>query len=141
MSQIDARMYIVVKDTKDWKPLYDIDFIQYQIDGTGRDIFEGTEDKEFLINGDWSPRNLEELVETIAEAIGRDKCLIIADTTNYNVDPYDDCYYSLGKLHGHKYVDETEMFFESDILNIKEWLDYADIDYLTEVENFIDEFE
>jgi hypothetical protein len=94
MSQYNSRIFIKVKDVEDWKKLSDIDFKNF---GFLANPFDGNDKESFEIDGDWScyEGELEDFVYAIDSKIH--DCLIFADTTNINVDPYAFIAYKIGE--------------------------------------------
>ena len=123
MSQYSSRIFIKVQDANDWKKLEDIDVKKY---GFYSNPFENQTDDIFEINCDWSCYE-DEMIDFIEEIAARiPNCLIIGDTTNINVDPYDFVVYYTGNC---VYSDEIDgdMFWETEIDNPIEWMKAADI--------------
>lgn len=93
MSQYNSRIYVKVKNIKDWEKLSDINFKDF---GFWANPFEGHDKNVFEINGDWScyEDEMEELLYAIDARVP--DCLIFGDTTNINVDPYAFIVYKIG---------------------------------------------
>ena len=123
MSQYSSRIFIKVKNVKDWKKLSEIDMQEY---GFLSNPFEHHNKLTFKIDGDWScyEDEMTDIIEEIAALVPNS--LIIGDTTNINVDPYNFIVYYIGDG---VYSDEIEgdMFFETDISDPIGWLTAADI--------------
>ena len=117
MSQYTSRIYIEVRDKKDWKKLKDIEMAQYWL---VESFFEDCEDKYFYIDGDWS---LEEgpMFDLVFEISSRiPDCIIFADTNNINVDPYNFIVYYLGDRVKTKEM-EGDMQWETVLTDPVEW--------------------
>jgi hypothetical protein len=148
MAQWNGRIYVCVEDKNDWKKLLDMKLDESWAlgDGTGKDQF-GYCDKIFCITDEWSPMNgydvtwdtgLGGLVSEIVDRIGIDKCVVFADLININTDP---CYYiftSIGKK------DKKSLRCPSrkaaNILNAKEWLEWAKIELTIDMKNHLCKF-
>ena len=130
MSEIVARIHIVVKDKVDWKKLYAMDWLEdYGLLGTGEDVF-GECDKHFVCS-ELACLDMEDFVYSIIELLP-DSCLVVADVTDLNVDPYTRAYYYVGGDDlGIEYYDEDcepelcDMFHKTDINDIKGWFEYG----------------
>lgn len=123
MSQYSSRIFIKVQDVNDWKKLHDLDMKKY---GFYSNPFEDVDGAVFEIDGDWSCYE-DEMIDLISEIAEKmPNSLIIGDTTNINVDPYDFIVYYTGDG---VYDDEIEgdMFFETDIGDPIGWMKTADI--------------
>ena len=141
MSQYYSRIHIKVKEPNIWKKFEDTDDASFNL----ADLAEQNE-TSFIIDGDWScmEYEIEGIVSAISKTLGNDG-IIIADTTNINVDPYDYCVYYLGKrVHTEYYNsldyyeeeyeyeedDDTcntgDMFHDTDIKDIAGWLNYGE---------------
>ena len=123
MSQYSSRIFIKVQDTNDWKKLSELDMKKYEFYSNP---FEGHKGNVFEINGDWSCYE-DEMIDLIEEIAAKaPNCLVIGDTTNINVDPYNFIVYYIGD---EVYSDEIEgeMFFETDIGDPFGWFTAADI--------------
>lgn len=123
MSQFSSRMYINVLDEKQWNNLKHINFEEY---GLSIDVEKDCKGTEFIIDSDWSISNseLEILVSKIKLCLKY--CIIIADTTDINVDPFNYCVYVIGDELNSKLV-EGDMFFNTTITDYKEWFAKGDI--------------
>lgn len=124
MSQYSSRIHIKVSSPKVWRKFEDED-------DAGFDLAElaETEITSFVIDGEWSSfeSELTGIVKALAATLGEDG-IIIADTTNINVDPYDYCIYYLGSyVHTQEFGERNKcgMFFETDIEDIPGWLNYG----------------
>ena len=127
MSQYYSRLHIKVSSPKVWKKFEDVD-------DAGFDLAKLTEKNQtsFVIDGDeWSyvEDELTGIIGALAETLGPDG-IIIADTTNINVDPYNYCVFYLGDgVNTDYYSSEEEkcdMHSEASIADIQEWLNYGD---------------
>ncbi len=136
MSQYYSRIYIKVKDVEDWSKLSKLNLNEYGFYGNP---FDGHNRPVFRIDGDWSCREdeMEELVESIAELIP--DCLILADTTNINVDPYDFIVHYLGNFVECDEL-EGEMFHETQLDDPFGWFAYAEVELSDEDKEFLRSF-
>ena len=133
MSQYYSRLHIKVSSPKVWKKFEDRD-------DAGFDLIKLSEKNQisFVIDGDeWSyvEDELDGIVEALAETLGPDG-IIIADTTNINVDPYNYCVFYLGDGVNTDYSSEEEkcdMHSETSISDIPGWLNYGEF-YISEKE-------
>ena len=127
MSQYSSRIHIKVSSPKVWNKFQDED-------DAGFDLAElaETDSTSYVLDGEWSSfeEELTGIVKALAETLGKDG-IIIADTTNINVDPYDYCIYYFGTNVHTKEFDifrgrnKCEMFFETSIDDIPGWLNYG----------------
>lgn len=128
MSQYSSRMQIQVSSPEVWSRCAGYD-------GTGFDLAKlATSDQTAFVTDELGAVNeskLERLVENLAQALGTDG-IIIADTTNINVDTYEYCVFYLGgrvrtkEFSLDRNAKKSDMFFETDIQNIEEWLSYGE---------------
>ena len=84
-SRINVRVRI---DQQDWKKLADIKTKEeWKLDESVEEIFIIARGG-FIKTDDWSvdPKTLEDLVKTFAEIAGYEKCVIIADVVEQNVE-------------------------------------------------------
>lgn len=123
MSQYISRIYIKVKCSSTWSRFKDVAINEIHLEE-----LEKINRASFTIDGSYSEGELEDVVERISQKLGTDG-IVIADTTNVNIDTYEYCVYYLGEgvkidfFEGdHK---KYNMFFETDIANVPEWLNYG----------------
>lgn len=126
MSQYSSRLHIKVSSLEVWKRFEDEDEYDVRFDLVE---FADAKDTSFIIDADvgWSEGELDGIVVALAEALGKDG-IIIADTTNINVDSYNYCVLYLGKgVHSAIYDcgNKCEMHDETDISDIVGWLSYG----------------
>ena len=95
MSQYTSRFYIIVKDTSEWRRLTE----DYDLEKFGLYIPDDYDKKTYYMDDTCILEiDLDIFVEFIMNCLGKD-VLVIADTTNYNVDPYNYCVYLInGKM-------------------------------------------
>ena len=127
MSQYCSRLHIKVSSPKIWKKFEDVDDASFDL----AELAE-TNRTSFIID-DWSSMEdeLTGIVEALAETLGPDG-IIISDTTNINVDPYNYCIFYLGdsvrtdefSIFGDE--EKGEMHFETNISDIPGWLSYGE---------------
>lgn len=126
MSQYCSRIHIKLKDEKDAELLTKLDFGSVEFDC--ENLFS-VNDLDYTIFGECSyyEDEITTIVKKLAEGL-KDKGLIIADTTNINVDPYTYVAYSInGKVHTHYFLKgiKAEMFDKTDIDDIKGWFAFG----------------
>ena len=89
MSEYKSRINVRVRiDQQDWKKLADIKTKEeWKLDESVEEIFIIARGG-FIKTDDWSvdPKTLEDLVKTFAEIAGYEKCVIIADVVEQNVE-------------------------------------------------------
>lgn len=92
MAQYRSRLNITVKEHSVWDKLKSVNWTEYGLD---QSVIEKTGTTS-IVNDEWGirERDLKKLVTEIAAA-APGKCLIIADTHNENVDPYNYMVYYL----------------------------------------------
>lgn len=152
MSQYCSRIHIKVKEPNIWKRFENKYDTIFNLDNfiTNGCCTKDENKTSFIINGDWgyTEDEIKEIVVTLSKILDKDG-IIIADTTNINVDPADYCVYYFGdkvrtKLYEDidDYDDEesdrenlgiAEMLLDTDIGDIIAWLNCADFT-LSEVE-------
>lgn len=128
MSQYNSRLHIKVSSPKVWKKFEDED-------DAGFDLAElaDTSHTSFVIDWGWSSieDELIGIVEALAETLGPDG-IIIADTTNINVDPYNYCIFYLGyavrtdEFSIYSEAEKCEMQTKTSIEDIPGWLSYGE---------------
>lgn len=128
MSQYSSRIHIQVSSPEVWSRCAGYD-------GTGFDLAKlARSDQTAFVTDELGAVNeskLERLVENLAQALEADG-IIIADTTNINVDTYEYCVFYLGgrvrtkEFSLDRNAKKSDMFFETDIQNIEEWLSYGE---------------
>ena len=130
MSQYSSRINIQVSSNEMWKNLKNIDFEKYGIDNSIKNEFENYTNNNYIIDGDWSASEaeLERLVYEIAVALNFET-IIIADTTNIDVDSCNYCVFFIAERVKSKYFGDNskkcEMFYSTKISDIQEWLEYG----------------
>lgn len=136
MSQYNSRILIKVKDIAEWNKLTDIDFSAC---GFYSNPFEGHDKDTFVIDGDWScfEDEMEQLASNIVKKIPN--CLLIADTTDINVDPFAYIVYSLGNGYECDNID-TDLQWESEITEPFGWFAIAGINLTDKQKEFINSF-
>lgn len=134
MSQYYSRLHIKVSSPKVWKKFQDADDAGFDLAKLAK-----KNQTSFVIDGDeWSyvEDELTGIVGALAETLGPDG-IIIADTTNINVDPYNYCVFYLGDdVNTDYYSSEEEkcdMHSETSISDIPGWLNYGEF-YISEKE-------
>ena len=137
MSQYDTRIYVKVKNEKDWEKLNDLNFWDYNLADDFLDYVSG---KQFYISsGDWScnETDLDDLIAKIVERIPN--CFILADTHDYNVDPYNYCSYYINNLKDSIYIDGDETW-EIELTDIYDWCSAHNIELSDDDKEFIENF-
>lgn len=131
MSQYSTRINIKATSKDVWKKISTVNFERYALSPELSHIFENYEEQNFIIDGDLSmtERELETFVNNISFVCKSDQVIIIADTTNINVDPYTFCVYYLGSNVKTRCFEDGSpkcaMFDMTNIENISEWLEYG----------------
>ena len=128
MSQYYSRLHIKVSSPKIWSRFEDEDDASF-----GLAELADTNDTSFVFDDEWSSMEdeLTGIVSALSETLGEDG-IIIADTTNINVDPYNYCIYYLGdRVHTEEFSiysdeDKCEMHDEVSIGDIPGWLSYGE---------------
>ena len=128
MSLYYSRLHIKVSSPKVWKKFEDEDDASFDL----AELAE-TNHTSFVIDDEWSSMEdeLTGIVEALAETLGPDG-IIIADTTNINVDPYNYCIFYLGdgvrtdEFSIYSEEEKCEMHSETSITDIPEWLSYGE---------------
>lgn len=123
MSQYESRIAIKVSSPKVWEKFKEEDDASlelYSLSNTNTQFYES--DCCYLED------ELYGIVEAISKTLG-DEGIIISDTTNINVDPYNYCVLYLGDKVRGEYFDcdckKRNMFFNTLISDIPEWLSYG----------------
>ena len=127
MSQYYSRLHIKVSSPKIWSRFEDEDDA-----GFGLAELAKTNHTSFVFDDEYSSMEDEliDIVSALAETLGKDG-IIIADTTNINVDPYNYCIYYFGDhVHSEEFSiysqeDKCEMHNEVSIGDIPGWLSYG----------------
>lgn len=134
MSQYTSRIHIKVSSPSVWGKFIDEDDASFDLAELAN-----TKNASFIIDGEWSvfEDELHGIVYALAETLGEDG-IIIADTTNINVDPYNFCTFFLGDevraeefgidYFGEDFDGKSEMHFETDINNVPAWLSYGEFE-------------
>ena len=128
MSQYVSRIHIKVSSPDIWTKFEEEDDAGFDLADLSK-----TNQTSFSISGDWScvEDELTGIVKALSKTLEQDG-IIIADTTNINVDPYDFCVYYFG---GYVQVEcftiwddrkKCEMFSETNIDDIAGWLSYGE---------------
>ena len=103
MSDYKSRIYIEVKNKSDWKKLYDLNVIQYDL---WAELFHEIDGKILYLDGDWHCEE-GQLFHLLLELTMRiPDCIIFADTSNYEATPYNHILYYLGDRIKTRFVDE-----------------------------------
>lgn len=125
MSQYTSRIHIKVTSPSVWGKFAEADDAEF-----GLAELENSNTTSFIIDGEWScfENEMDGIVNALAETLQGDG-IIIADTTNINVDPYNYCVYYLGtyvKTHEFGWrSSRAGMNWDTDIQDIVGWLNYA----------------
>lgn len=128
MAQYFTRIHIKVTGASVWKKLHAIEMDKYGIPFSAQDVFATKKYSLLLTEIPLDESNLKNLITEIAKAI-RGSGVVIADTTDINVDPYTYGIYSMSsKVHDFLFQDlddRCEMFRNADIADIAQWLTYG----------------
>ena len=127
MSQYYGRIHIKVKEPQIWERFKDTDDANFDLADLA-----STNQTSFVYDDDWCvvEFELEGIVAALAKTLGEDG-IIIADTTNANVDPYIYCVFYLGDTTHIDYFSvldkskKVEKMLEISIEDIATWLDYG----------------
>ena len=134
MSQFVSRIHIKVSSPDVWKRFENEDDAGFYLAE-----YANSDKLSFILDQDWACTETElfPIVEALAQTLGKDG-IIIADTTNINVDPYDHCCYYLGDLiqesifedyniedEENEGADRCTMFDDTSIEDIPGWLKYG----------------
>lgn len=140
MAQYYSRIKIKVKSPSVWKRFKDID-------DEGFNLFELSETNSLCAQMDCSyyEEDLFNIVREFASIIDKDG-IIIADTTNINVDPYDYCVYYFGVEVKDKYFSvlsdrRGNMFHETNINEMSNWLNYGKFSITKKEKEFLSMFD
>lgn len=119
MSQYSSRIHIKVTESSVWEKFKDVDDAEFGLAGLTE---EGC--TSFVLD-EWScvEEELLGIVSALAEILGKDG-MIIADTTNINVDPYAYIVYSAGYGVHAEYHNNSRYCFETNISDLIECLSY-----------------
>lgn len=119
MSQYNSRIHIKVKEPSVWKKFKDVDDAEFELAGLSK---EGC--TSFVLD-DWCciEEELKGIVSALAETLGEDG-IIIADTTDINVNPYAYIVYSAGYGVHDKYQNNSEYCFATNVFDLVECLNY-----------------
>lgn len=134
MSQFVSRIHIKVSSPDVWKRFENKDDADLCLAE-----YANSDKLSFILDQDWACTETElfPIVEALAQTLGKDG-IIIADTTNINVDPYDHCCYYLGDLiqesifedyniedEENEGADRCTMFDDTSIEDVPGWLKYG----------------
>lgn len=125
MAEHYSRIHIRVSSVKVWERFegnndFDLqDIISFL-------TFSGKEGRTSCVLDNWSWRELEleDKVKALAKVLDRDG-IVIADTHDINVDPYNYCVYYLGGRVRKKAFNWSKMYYETNIEDIPGWLNYG----------------
>lgn len=130
MSQYSSRIHILVSSPMVWNR-----FKNNDDGGLGLAELSDTDSNSFIIDGEnsYTEEELDHIVSVLASTLDRDG-IIIADTTNINVDPYTYCVFMLGDAEIFHSVmfdcdfhpEKSQMYEEVGIHDISNWLNYGD---------------
>lgn len=128
MSEYSSRIHIKVSSPEIWKKFDNKDDADFDLAKLAE-----TNETSFIIDCDWScmEDELTGIVKTLSKTLGSNG-IIIADTTNIDVDPYNYCVFYLGdrvntiefNIYGRE--EKCEMHWETDISDIIGWLNFGD---------------
>lgn len=142
MSQYNSRLFIRVEYPSYWKRLYGMELNRYNLDVSAQELF-GTRKKTVVVT-DWSSseNQLEAMVKEIAKNLI--DCVIIADTTNYNENPYEFGVYYFGQKVNTFMIEEPEpgydMFSTVDIENPSKWIYTANCAVSASIKRYLERF-
>ena len=125
MSQYSSRILIRVDYPSDWKRLYSLDLTKYNINVPAEDFFK-TRKKQIELADDW-PCPEDKLKKFVSEIVKTNiRCIVLADTTNFNENPFEYGVYYFGQKVKTFLIEEPDpgfdMFTTTDLTNIEEWI-------------------
>ena len=136
MAQYESRIHIRVKSLDVWKRFKDND------DAGFVDLEKQTE-LSYVCDCCFYENELYATVEALSKVLGRDG-IILADTTNSNVDPYNYCCYYFYDIVKDTCFDwnnnKCEMFIHTSIDDICEWLNYGEFSLSKEEKDILLEY-
>lgn len=128
MSEYSSRIHIKVSSPEIWKKFDNKDDADFDLAKLAE-----TNETSFIIDCEWScmEDELTGIVKTLSKTLGSNG-IIIADTTNIDVDPYNYCVFYLGdrvntrefNIYGRE--EKCEMHWETDISDIIGWLNFGE---------------
>ena len=125
MSRYSSRFLMLVNTPSQWKALQQIDLTPYNLSVPAKDVFQSRK-KQIVIADDWAcpEAKITKLVKEIVKRVKN--CVIIADTTDFNVNPFEYGVYYFGSKVGTFQIDEPDpgfdMFSTVDITNVSGWI-------------------
>ena len=140
MSQYSSRLLMLVNSPSQWKILQQMDLTPYNISSPAKDVFQSRK-KQILIADDWacSEAKLTKLVKEIIKRVKN--CVIIADTTDYNVNPFEYGVYYFGSKVGTFHIDEPDpgfdMFSTVDITDVSGWISASGCEISSVVKRYL----
>ena len=139
MSQYDTRLLVKVKDTNDWSKLSNLSLMPYGIMDGFFEEYGKDNLSVYIPGGEWScnESSLSELVDEISKRLPN--CIVLADTHNYNVDPYNYCLYYFNENGDEIYVEGDEMW-EIEMSDIFAWFEANEISLSDEEKVFLENF-
>lgn len=126
MAQYESRIHIKVSSPSIWSKFENTDDASYDLASLAY-----SKQLSYISDCCYYEEELTRIVEALSVTLGKDG-IIIADTTNINVDPYNYCCYYFGDEVKTDYFsidykeNKCEMFFNTSIYDIIEWLDYGE---------------
>lgn len=129
MSQYNSRIYIKVPNIDLWKKVSKEKTKEYSID------LYNNKNNTFISKGCLDESELSGFVQRVVESL-EGKCIVVADTTNINVDPYAYYVYYFGDKVKDDTIyfdefdddnDEMDQYFISDINDIKNWIKLTNV--------------
>ena len=125
MSQYTSRINVRVSSPSIWNRFVDTDDAEFDLANLA-----DTKCTSFVIDGEWScfESELEGIVEALSKTL-KTEGIIIADTTNINVDPYNYCVYYFGgsvkTAYFGDYSSRCNMNWDTNIGDIAGWINYG----------------
>ena len=125
MSQYTSRINVRVSSPSIWNRFVDTDDAEFDLANLA-----DTKCTSFVIDGEWScfEGELEGIVEALSKTL-KTEGIIIADTTNINVDPYNYCVYYFGgsvkTAYFGDYSSRCNMNWDTNIGDIAGWINYG----------------
>lgn len=144
MSQYNSRLLVMVKGVSVWKKLKEIPLKKYGLDIDASEVFD-TKKKSVVLEGfSCEDEKLLGLIKDIAKNIKSDG-LAIADTTNYNVEPYIYGAYCFGgKANFFSFEGNDDRIGLQDNVEITEpqkWIEYSRCEVSAKEVSFLKDFQ
>ena len=143
MSQISARLAVRVDSIANWEKLHSINLEPYGLGVTAKELFVSRK-KQIVVGDDWacSGERLENLVKEIAKK--NKHTVILADATDFNVEPYTFGVTYFGQKVETFTAEEPDtgfdLFSEVDISDFSAWITAAPCTISAKTQKYLKEF-